>query len=73
MKVVDIFGDYWINMTKIQSVPILGKPNEYTFLVDLEWNNYDDYEKAISKVLKKTFNLSILGEYRKGKFVSAKL
>ncbi|MEO6167869.1 MAG: prephenate dehydratase [Chitinophagales bacterium] len=72
-KVVDILGDYWINLTKIQSVPIVGRPNEYTFLVDLEWNNYEDYEKAITKVLKKTFNLSILGEYRKGKFVTAKL
>lgn len=72
-KVVDILGDYWINLTKIQSVPIVGRPNEYTFLVDLEWSKYEDYEKAITKVLKKTFNLSILGEYRKGKFVSAKL
>lgn len=72
-KVVDILGDYWINLTKIQSVPIVGRPNEYTFLVDLEWSKYEDYEKAITKVLKKTFNLSILGEYRKGKFVTAKL
>lgn len=72
-KVVDILGDYWINLTKIQSVPIVGRPNEYTFLVDLEWSNYEDYETAITKVLKKTFNLSILGEYRKGKFVTAKL
>jgi prephenate dehydratase len=71
-KVVDILGDYWINLTKIQSVPIVGRPNEYTFLVDLEWNKYEDYEKAITKVLKKTFNLSILGEYRKGKFVNAR-
>ncbi|MBK6483867.1 MAG: prephenate dehydratase [Chitinophagaceae bacterium] len=72
-KVVDILGDYWINLTKIQSVPIVGRPNEYTFLVDLEWSKYEDYETAITKVLKKTFNLSILGEYRKGKFVTAKL
>ncbi|MBK9732656.1 MAG: prephenate dehydratase [Chitinophagaceae bacterium] len=72
-KVVDILGDYWINLTKIQSVPIVGRPNEYTFLVDLEWTKYEDYETAITKVLKKTFNLSILGEYRKGKFVTAKL
>lgn len=72
-KVVDILGDYWINLVKIQSVPIVGRPNEYTFLVDLEWSSYKDYETAITKVLKKTFNLSILGEYRKGKFVTAKL
>ncbi|MBA3647733.1 MAG: prephenate dehydratase [Chitinophagales bacterium] len=72
MKVVDIFGDYWINMTKIQSIPIVGRPNEYIFLVDLEWDKYANYEKAITRVLKKTFNLSILGEYRKGNFTNAK-
>ena len=71
MKVVDIFGENWINMTKIQSVPIVGRPNEYTFLMDLEWEKYDDYEDAISRVLKKTFNLSILGEYRKGNLINA--
>ena len=71
-KVVDIFGDYWINMTKIQSVPVIGKPSEYTFLMDLEWEKYEKYERAMTKVMKKTFNLSILGEYRKGKFITSK-
>ena len=71
-NVVDIFGDHWINMTKIQSVPIPERPSEYTFLMDLEWEQEEKFEKAMSKVMKKTFNLSILGEYQKGKFVTSK-
>ncbi|MFI5134309.1 MAG: prephenate dehydratase [Chitinophagales bacterium] len=71
-KVVDVFGDHSINMTKIQSVPIIGRPSEYTFLMDLEWKDFSKYERAMAKVMKNTFHLSLLGEYRKGKFVTSK-
>ncbi len=63
-----IMKDYEINMTKIQSVPILGKPYEYSFYVDLEWKNNANYEKAIHYILKSVATLSILGEYEKGAF-----
>ena len=35
-KVLDILGENEINLAKIQSVPIIGKPNEYTIHVDIE-------------------------------------
>ena len=55
-----------INLTKIQSVPKIGKPNEYTFHVDIEWEKGENYDKAIHQVLKGASSLSILGEYKKG-------
>ncbi|MBN4062313.1 MAG: prephenate dehydratase [Flavobacteriales bacterium] len=63
-----IFKENSINLTKIQSVPIMGKPYEYSFHVDLEWTDYNDYEKALQTVLKKASNVSVLGEYQKGEF-----
>lgn len=66
-KVLTIFGEHEINLTKIQSIPILGKPNEYSFHVDLEYGSIDNYEKAIHLVLKNASSLAILGEYKKGK------
>ena len=65
-KVLDTFAEHEINLTKIQSLPIIGKPNEYSFHVDLEWDKLEDYEKAIHMVLKNVSSLSILGEYIRG-------
>ncbi|WMJ73120.1 prephenate dehydratase [Cytophagaceae bacterium ABcell3] len=57
-----------INLTKIQSLPILGKPNEYTFYVDCEWSDYEDFRRSI-EVKNKVKNLKILGEYKKGETI----
>lgn len=64
-KVLNIFAEHGINLSKIQSMPVLGKRNEYVFYVDVEWNNQSDYEISISKVLKYTVNFNIMGEYER--------
>lgn len=65
-RVLDTFAENEINLTKIQSVPIIGKPNEYTFHVDIEWEKPENYDRAIHQVLKSASSLSILGEYKRG-------
>ncbi len=65
-KVLDIFAENKINLLKIQSVPILGRPNEYTIHVDVEWDEIANYEQAIHSILKNVSSLSILGEYIRG-------
>lgn len=67
-NILNIFTKYEINLTKIQSIPIVGKPYEYDFHLDLEWQKWDNYERAIHAVLKNVSNLSILGEYKKGEY-----
>lgn len=66
--VLSILTKYQINLTKIQSVPVPGKPYEYAFHLDLEWENTENYERAIHAILKQVSNLTILGEYPKGEF-----
>jgi prephenate dehydratase len=56
-----------INLTKIQSIPILGKPNEYTFYVDCEWES-GDFKNAVS-INSIVRDLTILGEYKKGRMI----
>ncbi|MBN2807189.1 MAG: prephenate dehydratase [Prolixibacteraceae bacterium] len=65
-RVLNIFAENEINLTKIQSVPIIGKPDEYSFHVDIEWEKIEKYEHAIHKVLKNVTSLTILGEYIRG-------
>jgi prephenate dehydratase len=65
-NVLNTFAENKINLTKIQSVPIIGKPNEYTFHVDVEWDSVVNYEKALHAILKNVSSLSVLGEYVRG-------
>ncbi len=62
-KVLNIFAELNVNLTKIQSMPVLGKRNEYYFYVDMEWQDMDKYDTAIRKALKYTVNFNIMGEY----------
>lgn len=68
-KILNYFADNNINLSKIQSMPVLGRRNEYIFHVDLEWQTLAEYEKAIRKTLKRTVNFNILGEYEKNEKV----
>ena len=64
-KVLNVFAEEGVNMSKIQSMPILGKRNEYNFYVDIEWDEQKQYDIAIRQILKYTHNFNILGEYQK--------
>ncbi len=64
-QVLNILSEHNINLSKIQSMPVLGKRNEYNFYVDIEWKSQPDYDVAIRKVLKHTVNFTIMGEYVK--------
>jgi len=64
-KVLNIFAEQNLNMSKIQSMPVLGKPSDYNFYVDVEWKESKQYDTAIKQILKYTHNFNILGEYEK--------
>lgn len=65
VDVLAVFKAEEINLTKIQSLPILGRPYQYTFYIDLEWKDRKKYDKALNSVLKIVSNLSVLGEYKR--------
>jgi prephenate dehydratase len=64
--ILNIFSQHNVNMTKIQSVPILGKPYQYSFHIDLEWVDYELFQTAIAIVNTKVSRLVSFGEYRSG-------
>lgn len=61
--VLSIFTFYRINLTKIQSLPIVGKEWQYLFYVDVTYNDYTRFHQCVDAVLPLTENLKILGEY----------
>lgn len=65
--VLQVLKSHNINLTKIQSVPLVGRPQEYTIHIDVEWASRNQYENALRKVIRQAHNLSILGEYEKAK------
>jgi prephenate dehydratase len=65
-KILSILSYYEINLTKIQSLPIMGKDWEYQFYVDVIFDDYDWYKKSLDAIRPFTSELGILGEYVKG-------
>ncbi len=62
-KVLTIFSFYDINLSKIQSLPIIGREWEYRFYVDLTFESYVRYRQSIDAVRPLINDLKILGEY----------
>jgi prephenate dehydratase len=63
-KILTILSFYDINLTKIQSLPIIGQEWEYLFYVDLTFNNLTRYHQSIDAITPLVRNIKILGEYK---------
>ena len=63
-QILSIFTFYRINLTKIQSLPIIGREWEYMFYVDVTFDDYTRFRQSIDAVRPLTKELSILGEYK---------
>lgn len=69
-QVLSILSFYRINLTKIQSLPIIGHEWEYMFYVDVTYDNITRYRQSIDAIAPLTKELKILGEYANGKQTS---
>ncbi|MDE6654856.1 MAG: prephenate dehydratase, partial [Muribaculaceae bacterium] len=63
-KVLTILSFYDINLSKIQSTPIIGREWEYRFYVDLTFNSIVRYHQAIDAVRPLLNDFRLLGEYK---------
>lgn len=66
-KVLTILSFYDINLSKIQSTPIVGREWEYRFYVDVTFDSLVRYHQAIEAIRPLIRDLSILGEYAEAK------
>lgn len=62
-KILTILSFYNINLTKIQSLPVIGHEWEYMFYVDVTYQSLTRYRQSIDAIAPLTKELKILGEY----------
>lgn len=66
-QVLSVLSFYSINLTKIQSLPIIGKEWEYMFYIDVVYDTLSRFRQSIDAITPLTSELKILGEYVEAK------
>ncbi|MEC4004695.1 prephenate dehydratase [Flavobacterium sp. SUN052] len=65
--VLNVMTNCKLNLTKIQSMPIIETPFQYSFFVDVVFEKYKHYEKACKILEIMTNHFKVLGEYKNKK------
>lgn len=65
--ILNVMSDCKLNLTKIQSLPIVETPWKYSFFVDITFENYSDFKKAKSIIDIMAEGFKVLGEYKNAK------
>ena len=64
VQILSIMSAYWINLTKIESLPILWEPFHYRFYVDVKINDIERYHQMLAAIRPLLKELDILWEYK---------
>lgn len=65
-RVLLVLSSHGMNLTKIQSLPLLGREWDYFFHIDLEYEDYSQYQRSLDAIRPIVSELRILGEYQRG-------
>lgn len=65
-QVLSVLAFYDMDLTKIQSMPIVGQEFQYFFYCDVSFTNYTRYRQSIDAITPLIIDLQILGEYEYG-------
>lgn len=63
VQILSIISAYWINLTKIESLPILGEPFHYRFYLDVKFSDKERYRQMLNAINPLLKELDILWEY----------
>ncbi|SFU49992.1 prephenate dehydratase [Pustulibacterium marinum] len=62
--VLNVMSDCRLNLTKIQSLPVIETPWKYAFFVNVTFDAYADFDKAVKLLTIMADKFKILGEYK---------
>ena len=60
---LNVVSDCNLNLTKIQSLPVIETPGKYAFFVDVTFDEFEFYDKARKLITIMASQFKILGEY----------
>lgn len=66
-KLLTMLAEKNLNLSKIQSFPLMDKPWDYAFFIDAEFKDQTSYKEAIAQMSREFGELKIFGEYRSRK------
>lgn len=66
-QVLSVLSFYHINLTKIQSLPIIGREWEYQFYIDVKFDNNERYQQSLAAIRPLISELKVLGDYPEGR------
>ena len=64
--ILSVLSFYKLTLSKIQSLPIIGKEWQYMFYIDVNFKNTERLQQAINAITPLTQELQILGVYKEG-------
>ncbi len=64
-NILNFFSTLGINLTKIQSIPVIGQEWTYLFLADMEFLSFSYFQNAIDLIKEQCENLRVYGVYQK--------
>ena len=62
-KLLTMLSDKGLDLSKIQSIPVIEKPWEYSFFIDAEFSDYQQFEEAMAILDRDFGKVKIVGEY----------
>lgn len=65
-RILNIFEKHSINMSKIHSLPVIGRPFYFAFHVDLEWSDNQNYFNAMKELESTVLKMTHFGDYFAG-------
>lgn len=65
--ILSVLSFYKLNLTKIQSLPMIGREWEYLFYIDVSFTDYKRYLQALDAIRPLTREMHNLGEYINGR------
>ena len=63
-SVLNTLKEFDLNLTKIQSLPIIEIPWKYSFFIDITFKSVSDLNKSLKHIEKKAELIKILGVYK---------